>query len=74
MVNGFPFTELSIGLAAVGSIVWIVRAFLNHLGKKDEAFTNTINNHLHDDMMVKERLVNSNDNLSKVIQRVLDKK
>ena len=73
-MQGLPITELSIALASVSAIGWIVRAFLQHLRQKDETFTNTINNHLHDDMVVKERLVNSNENLSKVIQRVLDKK
>ena len=72
-MEAIPITELSIGLAAVAAIIWIVKAFLNHLTKKDEAFTNTINNHLHEDTEIKAKLAVSHENLTKAIERVLDK-
>ena len=68
-----PITELGIGIAAVLAIVLIVRAFLKHLSDKDELFTTTINNHLHDDAEAKVKLAASHDNLTRVIDKMLEK-
>lgn len=41
-----PYTELSIGVSAVATLYWVVKAFLKHLTNKDKVFTTTINNHI----------------------------
>lgn len=50
-----------LDLGAIGAmlvvLVWIVKAFLSHLKSKDEIFSETINNHLHDDAELKGKLV-----------------
>ena len=45
-MESFPITEVGVAVTAVGTLYWVVKAFLKHLSKKDEVFTNTINNHL----------------------------
>lgn len=59
----------------------LIRYFLKHLEKKDasmermtDKFSTTINNHLHDDVKVKQKLVDSNLALTKAVDRLADKK
>ena len=59
----------------------LIRYFLKHLEKKDASmermskdFSNTINNHLHDDTIVKQQLVDSHRALTKAIDHLVYKK
>ena len=68
-----PFTELGVAGTAVGTLYWVVKAFLKHLTKKDEVFTKVIQNHMHEDIEVKEKLITSHGHLTEVVGRLADK-
>jgi len=68
-----PLAELGVVGAAIGALVWVVRAFLSHLKEKDSKFTETINNHMAHDTKAKERLAASHDKLVVSIDKLHDK-
>ena len=72
-MENLPIAEYTVAAVAIIALVWVVRAFLSHLKKKDEVFTNTINNHLHTSVETQQKLIGSHDKLSDVIERLLNK-
>jgi len=72
--------ELGIAGVSIGAIIYIVKVFLKRLNDKDKLFTETINNHLHEDKETKEKMAGkfekfaeSNHNTDKSINRLIDK-
>ena len=53
-----------ITVTAVAALVLVITRFLGHLAKKDEQFTNTVNNHIAHDLEVKEKMIASNDRMA----------
>lgn len=47
--------------------------FIEHINKKDEQFTQVINNHLGEDKALREKMVGAFSNLEKVIERLVNK-
>jgi len=71
---------ITVGGIFVG-LFTLVRYFLKHLEKKDNSmeriadnFNSTISNHLHEDVQVKQKLVDSNKALTKAIDNLVYKK
>jgi len=79
-MNEIPLTELATGGVSISAILYVVKVFLKRLDDKDRLFTTTINNHLHEDKVVKEKMsgefskfVESNHNTSDSINRLISK-
>lgn len=67
------FLDLGISGAMIIALLWIVRAFLAHLVKKDETFSLTINNHLSHSLEAQTKLEASHNKLSDAITRLEEK-
>ena len=72
-VNGLPFLEYGVAVAAIGALVIVIRAFLKHLKCKDQQFTEVISNHLQHSTETHEKLIASNEKLSDAITRFENK-
>ena len=79
-MNEIPLTELATGGVSISAILYVVKVFLKRLDDKDKLFTTTINNHLHEDKIMKEKMssefskfVESNHNTSDSINRLISK-
>lgn len=72
-MNELPIAEYGALGLMIGALVLIIRAFLKHLKCKDQIFTETIQNHIHEDVEIKEKLISSHDKLSEVINRLINK-
>ncbi len=86
-MESIPFAEYGVAIFAIGALVLVIRYFLkaarerdktfvDYMQRKDEAFSDVINNHLTEDVQVKEKLVASNVALAKSHERlesVIDK-
>ena len=52
-----PFTEIGVAGTAVVVMLYIVKAFLNHLSVKDKDFTTIIGNHMDHSTKTNEELI-----------------
>lgn len=80
MDNIFVQLIVTVGSIFLGFFA-LIKYFLKHLEYKNgtieriaKDFTTTISNHLHDDVQVKQKLVDSNRALTKAVDRLADKK
>ena len=58
-----PFAELGIAGVAIGTLGWVVKAFLKHLKFIVKEHATTINNHLTHSVKTQERLISAVDKL-----------
>ena len=65
-MESLPLGEMSVAVTAIVALALIVKYFLHHLTKKDEAFTKTINNHL-------QHASTSNEKMAGALERLADK-
>ena len=72
-MEGLPFTELGVAGVAIGTLGWVVKAFLAHLKGKDESFTKTINNHIAHDTEAKEKQTTAFNDLTKSLNKLESK-
>jgi len=69
-MESIPFAEYGIALSSIILLVIVIRIFIKHIEKKDDTFTDVINNHLSEAKEVNEKLVSSNNALSKSHERL----
>ena len=69
------FAQYGIAIFSVGALVYVitfvVKKFLDFLKTQEESFNCIITNHLHDDMIAKNKLEASNISLTKAIEQLV---